>query len=136
MNSSRLTCIVEDQADYRFLLQKLFTINFPDYPVRLFPNGKALLEELPQINPMPALVLMDRHMPELDGYQTLLRLKKDPLHQSIPVVMMSAQATPAEIKDCYQAGANSFLKKQIDFSLLMETISRTGQYWLELNQGF
>lgn len=88
------------------------------------------------MNPRPSLILLDRHMPELDGHQTLIRLKQHPAYQKIPVVMMSADANQVEIDDCFEAGANSFLLKNNNFDSLKETMSIICQYWLELNQEY
>jgi len=125
---------VDDDDDYRFLLQQLWDRLFPTYPVRFFPSGQALLEELPQISRLPSLILLDRHMPDLDGHQTLVALKQHPLYQLIPVVMMSADASPIEIEGCYKAGVNSFLVKPIGVDSLKEVISIVSQYWLVINR--
>lgn len=134
MVDAPLICIVDDAADYRFLLQTLFKRDFPMYSARFFPSGKTLLAELPQMSQKPNLILLDRHMPELDGHQTLLRLKQDKAYKTIPVVMMSADASASEIQKCYEACANSFLRKQIDFASLRTMIATICHYWLEINQ--
>ncbi len=135
MALARFTCIVDDAADYRFLLQQVFSRFLPAYPVHFFASGQALLDELPHMAKKPDLILLDRHMPNMDGHQVLVYLKQHPDYQKIPVVMMSADASYVEIDDCYKAGANSFLLKTIDFNLLKQTMSAVCQYWLELNQG-
>lgn len=129
-----LVCIVDDTADYRFLVQFLFKRHFPQYSLTLFTDGEDLLAALPELNPLPSLILLDRHMPELDGHQTLLRLKGQLTYKKIPVVMMSADATDAEINDCYEAGANSFLRKSIHLDSLKQQLEVVCQYWLEANQ--
>jgi CheY-like chemotaxis protein len=134
MKTTRLLCIIDDAADYRFLLQQLFSQSLAAYSVRLFASGQAFLEALPQLSEKPDLIILDQHMPDLDGHETLLRLKQLPDYQMIPVVMMSAQASPEEINGCYHAGANSFLLKPIDYNTLKETMLTISQYWLELNQ--
>ena len=134
MASTNLVCIVDDQVDYCFLIQRLFTLYFPIYPVQFFEGGQALLNTLPHLKPRPSLILLDRHMPQLDGHQTLLRLKEHPTYQTIPVVMMSAEATAVEIQGCYEAGANSFLIKKLDLASLKEQIKTVCHYWLETNQ--
>ena len=134
MSSSRYVCIVEDQADFRFLLQVLFKRSLSAYPVRFFSSGEDLLQALPTLSPLPDLILLDRHMPGLDGHKTLLRLKEHRLHRLIRVVMMSAEASPAEINDCYLAGANSFIRKELDFESLGKLLLAVCQYWLELNE--
>ncbi|CCH52010.1 response regulator receiver protein [Fibrisoma limi BUZ 3] len=134
MKILKYICIVDDQADLRFLLQKLFALSYPNHPVRLFENGQALLNELAHAEVLPALILMDRHMPILDGYQTLIQLKQHETYQPIPVVMMSAEASLAEVRALYRAGTNSFVRKQVDFGAQMEMVSQVGKYWLETNQ--
>lgn len=106
--------------DYRFLLQAIFSRFFAAYPVRFFASGRAFLQ--------------DRHMPDLDGHQTLVELKQNPDYKRIPVVMLSGAALAAEIDNCYEAGANSFLLKTTTFESLKETIGLICQYWLEINQ--
>lgn len=134
MAASGLTCVVDDDADYRFLLQQLFNRHFPDHPVRFFASGQAFFDELPKINPKPRLILLDRHMPGVDGHQVLLMLKQHIDYKKIPIVMMSADASAFEINDCYEADVNSFIIKPIDFNLLKQAISTICQYWLEFNQ--
>lgn len=133
MITSGLTCIVDDDADYRFLLQLLFKRSFPDWPVRFFSGGQALLNGLASMSQPPSLILLDRHMPQLDGHQTLDILKQHPVYKRIPVVMMSAQATRKEIDGCYESGVNSFLSKSLNAIALQETLSVIGRYWLEFN---
>ncbi|GAB3796717.1 response regulator [Spirosoma humi] len=133
MNKVGVICVVDDQADFRFIVQKLFSLSFPQYPVILFEHGQALLNALPQLEQLPSLILMDRHMPVMDGYQTLLQLKQNPAYQLIPVVMMSAEANSDEIRDCYRAGANSFIRKQVEFKNQLDMITQMGQYWLQTN---
>ena len=131
MTPSQLICIVDDSADYRFIFQQLFSRSFLDYPVRLFASGSAFLDGLLDMSEKPGLVLLDRHMPGLDGYQTLLRLKQHSAYNQIPVVMMSADASESEIGVCYDAGANSFMPKSIDFNLVKETMIAVCDYWLK-----
>ena len=133
MDSYGLLCIVDDDADYRFLIQQIFSRFLSVYPMRLFPGGKAFLDELPQMREKPSLILLDRHMPDLDGHQTLLYLKQQSAYQKIPVVMMSAHASFSEIETCYEAGVNSFLFKKSNIVPLKDTLLTVCQYWLELN---
>jgi CheY-like chemotaxis protein len=134
MLSSGPTCLVDDSADYRALLQFYFNRHFPQYSFRVFPGGQSLLDALPQMDTLPNLILLDRHMPGLDGHQTLTILKQHPTYKRIPVVMMSAEASETEINGCYESGANSFLKKNPRSGSLEESLLTICRYWLELNQ--
>lgn len=122
MNKPPLVCIVDDAADYRCLMKQLFYRNYPSYSVALFADGSALLEALSALAHLPNLILLDRHMPELDGYQTLMYLKGDLRYQHIPVVIMSSEASSAEIDACYQAGASRYLDKSLDSTLLIKQL--------------
>ncbi|WP_461141004.1 response regulator [Spirosoma pomorum] len=126
-----LICIVDDNTDYRTFLGLLFRRYCPDHPTRFFADGQTFLEELGKLNQLPRLILLDRHMPGFDGHQVLTILKQHPVYKRVPVVMMSAGATDEEIIDCYESGANSFLRKDA-WSASITTVCR---YWLELNQG-
>ncbi len=127
-------CIVDDTDDYRLILKHLFKQYFPHYSIALFANGSDFWEALGQFNQSPFLILLDRHMPGLDGHQTLLRLKKHPVYRKIPVVMMSAGASVQEVNGCYEACANSFLSKPMDFDQLRQQLGLVCQYWLETNR--
>ena len=133
MGSTPQVCLIDDGADYRFLIQQIFSRYLPAYSVALFSSGRVFLDKLPCLEQPPNLVLLDRHMPILDGHQTLLVLKGDSTYKKIPVVMMSAAASPLEISSCYEAGVNSFLRKSLDFDAMREQMEMICQYWLVSN---
>lgn len=134
MASTPSIFVVDDQADFRFILQQLFGRHCPASPVRFFGGGQVLLEELARVQPKPSLILLDRHMPGLDGYQTLLALKSQPAYKKIPVVMMSGEASALDINECYEAGANSFLRKPLDLPAMQAMLEAICHYWIETNQ--
>ena len=133
MQSNSLICVIDDNPDYTLILQHFFSTSLPEYTVRYFDNGKTFLSELSQMPAKPKLILLDRHMPIVDGHQLLIHLKWDEYVRMIPVVMMSAEATSEEISGCYEAGANSFIIKAIDFNQLRKTLTVICQYWIEFN---
>ena len=93
MVTSPLVCVVDDAPDYRQLLQFLFNRRFPAYSAHFFVDGQHLLNELSQLPALPSLILLDRHMPVLDGHQTLLHLKAHSTYRKIPVILMSWEAS-------------------------------------------
>lgn len=133
MTSTPQLCIVDDAADYRFMLQQLFKRYLPAYSVTFFEDAKGLLDELGRLNRLPNLIILDQQMPGLDGYQTLLQLKEHPVYKIIPVVIMSADASASEIRACYEAGVNSFQIKPTSFDSLKEQMALTCQNWLRVN---
>ena len=128
MTSNLSVALVDDAADYRLVVAAIFKRHFPSCLLRLFVSGQAFLDALPQLGKKPNLVLLDQHMPQLSGYQTLVELKQQTLYRSLPVVMMSADASHSEITSFYEAGATTFLAKPTDFNSLKETLLAACQY--------
>ena len=132
--------IVDDTADYRFLLQQIFTRFLPQYTVRFFSSGDELRTHLSAVDASgrspagPDLILLDLNMPGISGYETLLFLKQHTRWQQIPVVMMTNTGSVEEVEQCYKAGANSFLTKPGDFMQLKQVIETLCNYWLVLNK--
>ncbi|WP_461152212.1 response regulator, partial [Spirosoma pulveris] len=97
-----------------------------------FDHGQVLVEALPHMPHKPNLILLDQHMPVLDGYQTLLALKGHLTFSTIPVVLMSADASQLEKGRAYQAGAQAFIQKPTDFWRLKDELIRACGYAREL----
>ena len=128
-----LVCIVDDADDYRFLLETNFKQYLPNCLLHLFTDGEDFLAALPQLSQKPQLIILDQHMPGWSGHQTLIALKQQTIYRSIPVVMMSADATHSEIACFYQAGAAAFLRKSVEFNGLQENLLNAYQYASKLN---
>lgn len=126
--------IVDDEPDYRFLVQQVFTRFLPHYSVSLFPGGEALLNHIRTTTSRPDLILLDLHMPGLSGQQTLLQLKQEDLPKSIPVVMVTSSSSAQDIQSCYEAGANSCLAKPIGFDSLRQRLTLICDYWIHANR--
>jgi len=83
--------------------------------------------------PLPRLVLLDLKLPRLDGVEVLRALRSSPRAGTAPVVMLLPASEPRELAHCYQVGANSCVRKPVDFDLFYETIQMVGRYWLGQN---
>lgn len=145
MTDKKELYIVDDSADHRFVLEKIFTNFLPQYPVRFFEGAQELyhfliLQSAPDYNgKVPGLIIMDLKMPSINGYELLKLLRQTPDNEktqwkSLPVVMMSSEEIPVEINQCYQAGANSYLTKPMIFEELRDLLKATCQYWLDFNR--
>lgn len=82
----------------------------------------------------PALILLDLKLPRLDGTEVLAELRKDEALRRVPVVMLTSSDEEADLVKSYDLGANSFIRKPVDFDEFLETVSRIGIYWLMLNE--
>jgi len=84
--------------------------------------------------PLPRLVLLELRLPKLDGVEVLRTLRASPRTATVPVVVLTSSAEPREVAQCYQAGANSCIRKPVEFREFAETIRTLGWYWLRLNR--
>jgi CheY-like chemotaxis protein len=134
VNPAPFICIIDDQIDYSFLLKKAINVQRPDARIQSFAGGKEFLESLSVADQLPSLILLDRHMPHMNGHQVLITLKESSEYKTIPVIMISAEATADEVKGCYRVGANSFLTKPIGWDELEKAASGICNFWLSLNR--
>jgi CheY-like chemotaxis protein len=84
--------------------------------------------------PLPRLVLLELKLPKLDGVEVLRTLRASPRTASVPVVVLTSSAEPRELAQCYQAGANSCIRKPVEFREFADTVRTLGRYWLGLNR--
>jgi CheY-like chemotaxis protein len=88
--------------------------------------------ERPQRN--PRLMLLDLHMPKIDGLDVLERIKNDARTRSIPVVIMSSSDQESDLQHSYTRYANSYIVKPVDFREFTDQVSAIGQYWMKVNR--
>jgi two-component system response regulator len=79
-------------------------------------------------------VLLDLKLPKLDGLQLLRRLRSDPRTQVLPVVVLTSSDEDRDVIEGYRLGANSYIRKPVDFNQFTEAVRQLGLYWLVLNQ--
>lgn len=82
----------------------------------------------------PRLMLLDLHMPKIDGLDVLARIKTDPQLCSIPVVIMSSSDQESDMARSYERHANSYIVKPVDFKQFTDQVSMLGQYWIRVNR--
>lgn len=128
VTDSPLICLVDDTADYRFIVQKVLKHHLPHCQLCSFEDGQTFLDELLRMREKPNLIILDQHMPGWSGHQTLIALNQHLAYRLIPVVMMSMDATRSEIASFHQAGAAAFLSKSVDFNVLEKNLLLACQY--------
>jgi CheY-like chemotaxis protein len=82
----------------------------------------------------PKLMLLDLHMPKIDGLDVLAQIKADPKTRSTPVVIMSSSDQESDMARSYEAYANSYIVKPVDFKQFTDQVSMLGQYWTRINR--
>jgi len=86
------------------------------------------------VSVMPAVILLDLKLPKLDGLGVLRRLRADPRTRHLPVVVLTSSSQDADVVASYDLGANSYVRKPVEFSAFVEAVSSLGLYWMLLNR--
>ena len=84
---------------------------------------------------MPQVVLLDLKLPRVDGLEVLRRMRADERTRLLPVVVLTTSTEQRDIVDSYRFGANSYIRKPVDFVQFAEAVQQLGIYWLLLNIG-
>ncbi len=84
--------------------------------------------------PLPQLVLLDLKLPRIDGLQVLERVRANPKTRLVPVVILTSSTEQRDLATGYTLGANSYIRKPVDFQEFLEAVRHLGFYWLLLNQ--
>lgn len=83
---------------------------------------------------LPALVLLDIKLPKKDGVDVLKSIREHPKTKRLLVVMLTSSIEEKDIADCYDSGANSYIRKPVDFVEFSEVLNAIGLYWLVMNE--
>lgn len=86
------------------------------------------------VKKQPVVVLLDLKMPRIDGLEVLKRVRESPLTKLLPVVVLTSSREESDIVKSYELGANSYIRKPVDFNQFAEAVRQLGLYWLLLNE--
>lgn len=134
--------LVEDNSDDQELtLMALKQSNIVNEVVILHDGLEALeflfgsVKSPPlEVNDLPQVILLDLKMPRVGGMDVLKRIRSDPRTQLLPVVILTSSSEEEDIITSYHLGANSYVRKPIEFQKFAEAIQQLGLYWLIINQ--
>ena len=134
--------LVEDNSDDEILtLRALRKNNILFNEVMVVRDGVEALDYLfgegehadRSSKEQPKVVLLDLKLPRLDGLEVLKKLRADPRTKLLPVVMLTSSNEDIDIVTAYEQGANSYIRKPVDFGEFVEMVRQIGLYWLTLN---
>jgi len=83
---------------------------------------------------LPQLILLDLHLPKIDGLEVLRRIRADARTRLLPVVILTSSREDADLVRGYDLGANGYVRKPVDFVQFAEAVRQVGLYWLIINE--
>ena len=131
--------LVEDNPDDEELtLRGLRSTNLTN-PVHVARDGQEALDYLfgnhdQAAKPGPVVVLLDLHLPRVDGFEVLKRIRAEERTRRVPVVILTSSSEDRDLIKGYDLGANSYVRKPVRFEEFATAIARLGVYWLLINE--
>lgn len=97
----------------------------------LFGTGAYAADPPPEL---PAVILLDLKLPRVDGLEVLQRIRKEERTRRVPVVILTSSKEEQDVFDSYGFGANSYIRKPVEFDKFFDATKQLGLYWLVLNE--
>ena len=140
--SEKIILLVEDNPDDELLTRRAFQKNNILNEVIVAHDGVEALDFLfgtgphagRTVTPAPAVILLDINLPKISGLEVLRRLRADPRTRLLPVVILTSSREEQDLIEGYRLGANSYVRKPVDFPQFVEATRQLGMYWLMLNE--
>jgi two-component system response regulator len=142
MSDTKVILLVEDSPDDVELTLRAFTRSHLMNPIVVARDGIEALDFLfargPHAEragaPLPALVILDLKLPKLDGLSVLKAIRADEHTALLPVVILTSSKQEQDMACGYSLGANSYVRKPVDFAEFLEAVKALGIYWLMINE--
>jgi CheY-like chemotaxis protein len=138
----KMILLVEDNPDDEALTLRALKKNHIGNEVFVVRDGAEALDFLfctgayADRNPhdMPQIILLDLKLPKVDGLEVLRRIRADERTRLLAVVILTSSNEEQDLIEGYKKGANSYIRKPVDFNQFAEAIRQLGLYWLVLNE--
>jgi two-component system response regulator len=139
----KIILLVEDNPDDIKLTERAFMKSniAGKIDLRIVEDGLSALSFLFKLNQqqtsrgeMPAVILLDLNLPKLNGLQVLERIRQEKSTKLIPVIILTSSKEEADLLHAYRLGANSYIRKPVDFEKFKSAIQELGIYWVDLNE--
>jgi two-component system, response regulator len=140
--ANKMILLVEDNPDDEALTLRAFDKNNITNDVVVVRDGAEALEWLfaegeyadRDATDHPEVVLLDLKLPKVDGLEVLRRIREHELTKLLPVIILTTSEEESDRLAGYSLGANSYIRKPVDFSQFIEAVRQLGLYWLVLNE--
>jgi two-component system, response regulator len=140
--SERYILLVEDNPDDEELTLLSLRKNNLAHDIVVVRDGVEAIEFLfghgqyahRDVSHVPTVILLDLKLPKLDGLGVLKRLRAEERTRTLPVVVLTSSSQDADVIASYNLGANSYVRKPVEFGAFVEAVSSLGLYWVLLNR--
>jgi len=138
MKSKSLLLVEDNPQDEMLILRALKKANVANI-IHVVRDGQQAVDFLLNTDVgaervLPAVILLDIGLPRLSGLEVLDIIRKDQRTKLVPVVILTSSDEERDRLRSYESGANSFVRKPLEFSEFAETVARLGIYWIATNQ--
>ncbi len=141
MKGKSTILLIEDNPDDIELTLRALEKNNIANKVEVVNDGSEALDYLfhrgiysKKLHLKPVLILLDLKLPKVDGIDVLRQIRGDERTRMLPVVVLTSSKEERDIIDSYMLGANSYIRKPVDFNEFVEAVRQLGLYWLVLNE--
>ncbi|HUB24936.1 MAG TPA: response regulator [Tepidisphaeraceae bacterium] len=132
--SDKIILLVEDNPDDEALTRRALQKNKILNELVVARDGVEALDYLLGDHPRPAVVLLDIKLPKIDGLEVLRRVRCEDRTKTMPIVILTSSKEEQDLVAGYSLGANSYIRKPVDFGEFIEAVAQLGVYWLMLNE--
>ena len=131
----------DDRLDVELTLDAFKEAHFAN-PIRVCKDGQEALDYLfgsgihagRNVKNLPQVILLDLKLPKVDGLEVLRKIRASDETRLLPVVVLTSSREEMDIINSYQLGANSYIRKPVDFEQFSQAIKQLGLYWLVFNE--
>jgi two-component system response regulator len=139
---TKVILLVEDNPSDIELTQRAFAKSHIANELVVAEDGQEALDYLfgtgkhsgRDVSNIPALVLLDLKLPRVDGLEVLRQIRLDPRTSRLAVVILTTSKEEQDVAQSYDLGANSYIRKPVDFTKFTQAVEHLGLYWLVLNE--
>lgn len=133
MNAPNSIFLIEDNEQDELLTLRALKRHRVPNEVVVARDGAEAIEMLKAFKELPRVILLDLKLPKFSGLEVLKRIRENPMTKKLPVVILTTSNEIKDVEGSYELGANSYIRKPVDFDEFAEVVKTLGNYWLDLN---
>ena len=139
MNTQTVILLVEDSADDEMLTKRAFLKQQILNPMVVCRDGAEALDYFlgadgaKNLSGRTHLVLLDLNLPKVSGLEVLAQLRANPATALMPIIVLTSSDEDTDLREAYRLGANSYIRKPVDFNSFANVAAQIGPYWLVVN---